>query len=93
MTAAVFDQPIALVQVAEGTALGAALLGGVAAGVYPDIAAGAAALRYDEVVVEPDVQLSAFYQRGYTTVYRQLYDWLRPLNHATFDLLNDGSTE
>ena len=93
MTAAVFDQPIALVQVAEGAALGAALLGGVAAGVYPDIAAGAAALRYDEVVVEPDPQLSAFYQRGYTTVYRQLYDWLRPLNHATFDLLNEGSTE
>lgn len=92
MTAAVFDQPITLVEVAEGTALGAALLGGVAAGVYPDIAAGAAALRFTEVVVEPDPQLSEFYQRGYAMVYRQLYDWLRPFNYATFDLLRGGST-
>lgn len=91
MTAAVFDQPLTLLQVAEGTALGAALLGGVAAGVYPDIATGAAAMRFDETVVQPDPQMSAFYQRGYAMVYRQLYDWLRPLNHATFDLLQGGS--
>jgi xylulokinase len=88
MKAAVFAQPLTLVQVGEATALGAALLGGVAAGVYPDIATGVAAMRYAEIQIEPDAQLSEFYQRGYETVYRQLYSWLRPVNHATFDLLH-----
>ncbi|MFO7634286.1 MAG: FGGY family carbohydrate kinase [Caldilinea sp.] len=88
MKAAVFGQPITVVQVEEATSLGAALLGGVAAGVYDTISAGVASMRFEELEIKPDHQLTEFYGRGFDAVYRHLYGWLRPLNHATFDFLH-----
>lgn len=88
MKAAVFGQPITLIQVEEATALGAALLGGVAAGIYPSITAGVAAICVEAMDIQPDHHLADFYARGFDQVYRHLYDWLRPVNHATFHLLN-----
>lgn len=50
----VFGRPVVVVEEAESTALGAALLGGVAAGLYPDMAAAVAGLERRDRVVEPD---------------------------------------
>lgn len=93
LKAAVLAQPITLLQVEEATALGAALLGGVAAGVYTSVTEGVAAMRFEEVEVVPDPHWSDFYARSYDQVYRQLYAALRPVNHAMFDLLHPQSAQ
>lgn len=88
LKAAVLAQPITLLQVEEATALGAALLGGVAAGVYTSITEGVSAMQFEEVEIVPDPEWSDFYARSFELVYRHLYSWLRPVNHATFGLLH-----
>ena len=58
--------------------IGAALLGGVAAGVFGDVhEAVAGCVRLLEPV-EPDARWSAAYEHGYAR-FRQLYPALRPL--------------
>lgn len=88
LKAAVLSQPITLLQVEEATALGAALLGGVAAGVYTSINEGVAAMHFEEIRISPDALWSDFYARSFESIYRHLYSWLRPVNHATFDLFH-----
>jgi xylulokinase len=71
----VFSAPISTVRVDEGAAFGAALLGGVAAGVYPD-AAGAAATVVEETGCSSPGQAVPVYARYYR-VFRRLYPALR----------------
>ena len=93
MKAAVFGQPITLIQVEEATALGAAILGGVAAGVYDTVSTAVAKMHIETTEVRPDHHLSEFYGHGFEKVYRHLYSWLRPVNHATVDFLNSQNTQ
>ncbi len=93
MKAAIFGQPITLVQVEEATALGAAMLGGVAAGVYDTISGAAYALNVETIEVRQDPALTTLYGRGFEQIHRQLYGWLRPANHATYEYLNWQSTQ
>ena len=62
----------------EGSAYGAALLGGVAAGVFRDVHEAVATCVRLLDPVEPDPQWSAAYERGYRR-FRLLYPALRPL--------------
>jgi xylulokinase len=84
--ASIQQQPIRVMSVDESAALGAALLGGVAAGVYPDVAGAVAAMKYTETVVEPTPADVAYYDAAYRGVYEHMYRALRPLNHGIYEL-------
>lgn len=73
----VTGRAVALPEIAEATALGAALLAARAIGM-PAAAPGVAAAR----TIEPDQRRSAWYDRMYREVYAPLYAALRPINHA-----------
>jgi xylulokinase len=73
----------------EATALGAALLGGLGAGVYPNAEAALAGLRYARTPVEPDAADAAFYEALFSRVYRRLYPAIAPLSHAIVDLQSE----
>lgn len=68
--------PLRVPQVTEAACLGAALLAGVAAGVYPDIKTALAQTVRFQQRIEPDPAQSAAYDQRYQ-LYRQLYPLLR----------------
>jgi xylulokinase len=79
--ASVLGLPIQGTATDEGSAYGAALLGGVAAGVFRDVHEAVATCVRLLDPVEPDPQWSAAYERGYRR-FRLLYPALRPLEDA-----------
>jgi xylulokinase len=78
--ASVLNHDLRVARVKEATALGAALLGGIAAGVYADLAEAASTVQisYDEVASHPPQ--AAFYDQAFRSVYRPLYSTLRSLH-------------
>lgn len=84
--ATVLNQPLTVVEITEAVSLGAAMLGGLGAGVYPDVPAALAALDTRHTRVEPNPEHTALYNSYYRQVYRQIYQALRPLNHAIHPL-------
>jgi len=84
--AAVLNQPITVATVAEATSLGAAILGGLGAGVYPDVPSALAQLRHDQTLIEPAPSEAALYDAYFRQVYQQLYPTLRPLHHTIYHL-------
>ncbi len=80
--ASVYRQPLSVMPVTEATTLGAALLGGLAAGVYPSLHAALAELEGTPRIVEPDPEWADRYDAFYSDVYTRAYAALRPLNHA-----------
>ena len=77
--ASVFGRPITVLDMPEATALGAAILGGLAAGVFPDIDTALAGLTGRQGEIAPEPSQTALYDRRYGAIYRRL----RP---ATADL-------
>jgi xylulokinase len=77
----VLDLPIRRTATDEGSAFGAALLGGVAAGVFRDVHEAVAACVRLVDAAEPDADARAEYERGYRR-FRLLYPALRPLEDA-----------
>ena len=79
--ASVLGIPLERTRVEEGAAYGAALLGGVAAGVFSSV--GEAVERCVRVrdVVEPDPAWRSAYEEGYGR-FRDLYPALRPFRPA-----------
>ena len=80
LQAEVYGRPIRRTEVDEGPAYGAALLGGVAAGVFADVAEASARVRLRDEVTEPDGQRARRYDELYT-IYRSLYGALREQMH------------
>lgn len=80
--AAVLNQTIHVSHMDEATALGAAVLAGLGAGVYPHLAAALEEVRQPQTPIAPDPALVDLYARLYDEVYRHLYATLRPLHHA-----------
>ena len=76
MQSDVFRAPLVGMAIDEGAAFGAALLGGVAAGLWPDVPAACAAAVRTREPVHPDRQTAAIYNRYYP-VYRALYRSLK----------------
>jgi xylulokinase len=73
LQAAIFGVDIVTTESREASALGAALLGGVAAGQYPDVmAASERAARWSDTVIHPDPAEVARY-REIGACYRSLY--------------------
>ncbi len=88
--ATVLNQEITVSGVEEATSLGAAILGGIGAGVYTNLPAALEELRHDEYPVEPLQDEVAFYDAAFKRVYARLYPSLRGVHHEIEDLLPDG---
>jgi xylulokinase len=84
--ATVLNQEITVAGVEEATSLGAAILGGVGAGVYPDVPSALEALRYNETPIEPDPEEVSLYDEAFRRVYGRIYPSLRGLHHEIEDL-------
>ncbi|MGO4123581.1 L-fuculokinase [Inquilinus sp. YAF38] len=78
----VYGRPITVVDEPEATALGAALLGGIAAGLWPDLDAALAAIDQRHHTVAPDPALAERYDALHRSVFERLHATLTPLNHA-----------
>ena len=72
LQADVYGVPIQRTTADEGPAYGAALLSGVAAGLYEDIEETSRLVKLREEVTEPDARRAEAYE-GYYQVYRSLY--------------------
>jgi xylulokinase len=80
--ASVFGQPIRATAMAEVSALGAALLGGLAAGAFDDLAQAQAALQLSLRRIEPVAPWTERYEAQYREVYQPAYAALRGVHHA-----------
>ena len=87
--ASVYNQPLRVVDLQEATALGAAMLAGIGAGVYRDAADALQQVQVHPTTVEPNAEDVAFYDRYYSRVYKHMYEALRPLNHGIHALVGD----
>jgi xylulokinase len=78
----VFGRPVVVVDESESTALGAALLGGVAAGLYADVEAAVAGLDRKDRIVEPEPKIAARYEALREGVFAPASGALKPLESA-----------
>ncbi len=86
--AAVFNRTITVATVAEATSLGAAILGGLGAAVYPDVPSALQQLRQEHRLVAPVAEEATFYDTCFHQVFQQFYLALRPLHHTLYQLQN-----
>jgi xylulokinase len=84
--ATVLSQTINVIEMEEATALGAAMLAGLGAGVYPDVPTALNTLQVAHTVLKPMTEHIPLYDTLYLQIYRQMYQTLRPLNHAIHSL-------
>ena len=70
----------------EATALGAALLGGLGAGVYRDAGDAVRSMRYERHAVLPDPGEVAVYDAIFAAVYRRFYPAVAPLSQTISDM-------
>jgi xylulokinase len=78
----VYGRPIAAAEMPEATALGAALLAGLASGVFSDLSPATCGLSSGFRSIEPDPAWTMRYEAYYREVYRPAYAALRPLHQA-----------
>jgi xylulokinase len=88
LQADIFGLPVHRTRIEEGPAFGAALLAGVAAGVYADVFEAAALVQLDPEVNEPDPALKRLYG-SYHKAYSDLYKANALVMHRLAEL---GST-
>jgi xylulokinase len=81
LQADVYGCPIRRTSVDEGPAYGAALLAGVASGVFTDIEAATSSIRVRDSITEPDPKRARRYDELYAT-FASLYPALRDAMHA-----------
>jgi xylulokinase len=75
-----------VLDIEEATALGAAMLAGIAAGVYGSADDAIVCVRSAARIVEPDTEVVALYDTLFEDIYRNLYGALQPMHHRLFDL-------
>jgi xylulokinase len=75
-----------VVNAEEATALGAALLGGLGAGVYADVDDAVGAMRYSQYEITPEPSEVPVYETIYNQVYRLFYPSVAPLSQSISDL-------
>jgi xylulokinase len=86
--ASVMKTTLRVLDVEEATALGAAILGGLGAGVYRDVPDALTQIRSQPTLVEPQPEAARLYDAFFRDVYQLIYDALRPLNHRIHELTN-----
>jgi xylulokinase len=92
LQADVYGEPIRRTTADEGPAYGAALLGGVAAGVYADVDEASAVVGLREEVTEPDGERRKVYDELYE-LYRSLYGATRGVMARLTDLATSPRDE
>jgi len=80
--AAAYGRPLTVIGEPEATALGAALLGGLAAGIWPDLDAAQREIEQPRHVVAPDPAWVGLYDTLFETVHSRFYAAVAPLSHA-----------
>jgi xylulokinase len=85
LQADIFEAPVRRPLVEEGPAYGAALLGGVAAGVFKDVNEASAVVRMDSRPIVPDPERSGRYRELYR-LYRSLYPATAGIMHTLASL-------
>jgi xylulokinase len=75
-----------IIEAQEATALGAALLGGLGAGVYQDVDDAIGAMRYGQQEIAPEPADVPVYESIYREVYRRFYPSVAPLSQTISDL-------
>jgi len=80
LKADVLEQPVYVSEMPEATAVGAALLAGLACGVYATPAEAVRSLGYGLSQIDPDPQRSRWYSRLYEQAYLPLYQQLKQVN-------------
>lgn len=91
--ASVMNRPHHIMHIHEATAHGAALLGGLAAGIYRDATDVKATVELQRSTIEPDPDAAAFYESFFQNVYLRIYDALKPLNDSIYDMVVDRSLD
>jgi xylulokinase len=91
--ASLAGQPITVIELPDAVAMGAALLAGIGAGVYRDLADAQARMRRDERVLAADPAEHAFYRRFVDEVHAPAYPQLRPVHEAGRRLLAGSDAE
>ncbi|MFL5759279.1 MAG: L-fuculokinase [Thermomicrobiales bacterium] len=89
--ASVYNAKINVVDLEEATALGAAILAGIGAGVYRDVADALHRIQSSSRVVEPTQADVPAYDAYYREVYAPLYSALRTVNHVIHRLAHNES--
>ncbi|MFP5342674.1 MAG: FGGY-family carbohydrate kinase [Candidatus Limnocylindria bacterium] len=79
LAADVFGLPVERTHTHEASALGAAIDAAVGLGIHTDVPSAVAAMVHVGEVREPDLAVHARYDDLYRSVYRPMYDRLRPL--------------
>ncbi len=85
LKASVYGQPMTVMDLPDVTCLGAALLGGLAAGVFPDILTARAGLRLPVRTVMPEAAWTGEHRQRRQTTYAAAYAALRPLHARLLD--------
>jgi xylulokinase len=75
-----------VVEAEEATALGAALLGGLGAGIYTDVDDAVGAMRYGRRTIAPTPEDVDRYETIFRDVYQRLYPAVAPLSRRISDL-------
>jgi xylulokinase len=86
LIAAACDARVTVPDLREATALGAALLAGVGAGVFADEGEAAGSVRYQSKTYQAAPDQVARYDQLYRRVYKELYPTLRDLNRTISEL-------
>lgn len=71
-----------IIDAEEATALGAAMLGGIGAGIYGSVDEAVSAMSYGQRTVSPHPEHAELYGRIYREVFRKIYPVIAPLSHA-----------
>lgn len=83
LKADIVGRPLDVIKIDQPTALGAALLGGIAVGLFQDHRAAAAALSLETERIEPDPERSRAFEPIYREGYRKLPSVLASVSAAT----------
>lgn len=81
-----------VVDAEEATALGAAILGGLGAGIYRSVEEALSEMRYGHHEVAPIPEQVDPYRRIYDDVYRRLYPTIAPLSQSISDLHSSAAS-
>ena len=87
--ATVLGQTVTVFDTREATSLGAAILGGVGAGIYADIPSALQELRHARTAVDPVADQVTLYDALFRQVYQRVYPALRTLHHNIHRLQAD----
>ncbi|MCB9106740.1 MAG: carbohydrate kinase [Anaerolineales bacterium] len=86
LRATILNQPLIMVDVAEATSLGAAILGGLGAGIYADTTSVGNTIRHNRITIDPVPDNVPVYNAYFEQVYKHIYASLRDLHHRVYQL-------